>query len=197
MSETVITMLAPMPRWESGSRERLADAALGLFASQGFERTTVAEIAAAAGLTERTFFRYYGDKREVLFAGQDDFEDLFLTGLAGSSASAPMDLVAAALENAAGFFPDERREWSRARQAVIVANPALAEREQHKLSALADTLTATLIDRGVEETTAALAAEAGVSVFRRTFADWIRPDQTLPFATLQRETLARLRTLMA
>lgn len=186
-----------MPRWESGSRERLADAALGLFASQGFERTTVAEIAAAAGLTERTFFRYYADKREVLFAGQEDFEGLFLTGLAASPATAPMDLVAAALEHAAGFFPDEKRQWSRARQAIIAANPALAEREQHKMSALAATLTAALVERGVEETTAGLAAEAGISVFRRTFAAWIRPGQTSPFATLQRETLARLRTLLA
>jgi AcrR family transcriptional regulator len=185
-----------MPRWESGSRERLADAALGLFASQGFERTTVAEIAAAAGLTERTFFRYYADKREVLFADQDEFEALFLTGLAGSSATAPMDLVAAALENAAGFFPDEKRAWSRARQEIIAANPALAEREQHKMSALATTLTAALVDRGVEETTAALAAEAGVSVFRRTFAAWIAPGQTGSFDTLQREILAQLRALL-
>jgi AcrR family transcriptional regulator len=189
-----------MPRWESGSRERLADAAMGLFASQGFERTTVAEIAAAAGLTERTFFRYYADKREVLFAGQQDFEGLFLAGLAdspGSSTTAPMDLVAAALEHAAGFFPDEKRSWSQARQAVIAANPALAEREQHKISALAATLTAALVDRGVTETTAALAAEAGVSVFRRTFAAWIRPGETRPFATLQRETLTQLRALLA
>jgi AcrR family transcriptional regulator len=189
-------MLGRMPRWESGSRERLADAALGLFASQGFERTTVAEIAAAAGLTERTFFRYYGDKREVLFAGQEDFEGLFLTGLAASPATAPMDLVAAALEHAAGFFPDEKRQWSRARQVIIAANPALAEREQHKMSALAATLAGALVERGVEETTAGLAAEAGVSVFRRTFAAWIHPGESRPFATLQRATLARLRALL-
>jgi hypothetical protein len=108
-----------------------------------------------------------------------------------------MDLVAAALEHAADFFPDEQRQWSQARQAVIAANPALAEREQHKISALAATLTAALVERGVAETTAALAAEAGVSVFRRTFAAWIRPGETRPFVTLQRETLAQLRALLA
>lgn len=186
-----------MPRWESGSRERLADAALSLFASQGFEQTTVAEIAAAAGLTERTFFRYYGDKREVLFAGQDEFEGLFLAAMAASTETAPMALVEAALAGAAPFFADEKRAWSRRRQRVIAANPALAEREQHKMSALAAALTSALVERGVDPTAAALAAEAGVSVFRRTFAAWIGDGETRSFDDVQRATLRQLRGLLA
>lgn len=186
-----------MARWQSGARERLAASALELFASHGFERTTVAEIAAEAGLTERTFFRYYADKPEVLFAGQDEFEGLFLAGLAASSSTNPMDLVAAALDHAAAFFPDERRAWSRGRQAVVSGNGALTERELHKLSALADALTSALVERDVDPTAAVLAAEAGVSVFRRSFAAWIAEGETRPFREIQSDVLHQLRALLS
>lgn len=186
-----------MARWQSGARERLAAAALELFTSQGFERTTVAEIAAEAGLTERTFFRYYADKPEVLFAGQDEFEGLFLAGLEASSSTHPMDLVAAALDHAAAFFPDERRSWSRSRQAVVTGNVALQERELHKLSALAQALTSALIERDVDPTAAALAAEAGVSVFRRSFATWITEGETRPFREIQSDVLHQLQALLS
>jgi AcrR family transcriptional regulator len=186
-----------MARWQSGARERLAASALELFVSQGFERTTVAEIAAAAGLTERTFFRYYADKPEVLFAGQDEFEGLFLAGLEASSGTHPMDLVAAALDHAAESFPDERRSWSRRRQAVVAGNVALQERELHKLSALADALTSALVEREVDPTAAALAAEAGVSVFRRSFAAWIAEGETRTFGDMQRDVLHQLQELLS
>ena len=187
----------PVARWRSGARERLAASALELFVSQGFERTTVAEIAADAGLTERTFFRYYADKPEVLFAGQDEFEGLFLDGLELSGSDRPMDLVAAALDHAAGFFPDERRPWSRTRQAVVSGNVALQERELHKMSSLAAALTSALVERGVDPVAAALAAEAGVSVFRRAFAAWIAEGETRPFREIQRGVLSQLRELLA
>jgi AcrR family transcriptional regulator len=186
-----------MARWQSGARERLAAAALDLFASQGFERTTVAEIAAAAGLTERTFFRYYADKPEVLFPGQEEFDALFLGGLEASTSSRPMDLVAAALDHAATFFPDDRRAWSRNRRAVVRSNVALQERELHKMSALADALTAALVARDIDPIAAALAAEAGVSVFRRAFAAWVNKEETRPFANIQREVLHQLQVLLS
>jgi len=186
-----------MARWQSGARERLAASALRLFASQGFERTTVAEIAAEAGLTERTFFRYYADKPEVLFAGQDDFQGLFLHGLQACSSDHPMELIAAAIEHAAAFFPDERRSWSRSRQAVVTGNVALQERELHKMSALANALTAALTKCGTDHTAAALAAEAGVSVFRRSFALWIAEGEDRPFTDIQRGVLNQLQTLLA
>jgi AcrR family transcriptional regulator len=185
-----------MARWQSGSRERLAASALRLFATRGFDGTTVAEIAAEAGLTERTFFRYYADKREVLFAGEGEFEGLFLDGLRSSTSDRPMELLAAALEHAAAFFPDERRPWSRDRQVVVAGNPALRERELHKMAALADALTAALIERGIDATTAALAAEATVSVFRRSFAAWIAEGESRPFAEIQRSVLGRLQALL-
>lgn len=186
-----------MARWESGSRERLAEAAMRLYATRGFDQTTVAEIAAEAGLTERTFFRYYADKREVLFTDQASFEKLFLSGLAETEGEDPMALVAAAIGRAADFFPEEKRPWSRARQQVMAANEALAEREQHKMSALARSLTAALVARGIDPTVAALAAEAGVSVFRRSFAAWLAEGETRPFAQIQDEVLAQLRGLLA
>ena len=185
-----------MARWESGSRERLAAAALRLFASHGFERTTVAEIAAEAGLTERTFYRYYADKPEVLFAGQGEFERLFLDGLAVSTSTRPMELVGAALDHAAGFFPDDRRPWSRSRQVIVTGNPALQERELRKMSALADALTSEITARGIEATTAALAAEATVSVFRRSFAAWIVEDESRSFADIQRSVLHQLQAML-
>ncbi len=186
-----------MVRWQAGTRERLAESALRLFASQGFERTTVAEIAADAGLTERTFFRYFADKPEVLFAGQEEFERVFLDGLESSSASQPMELITAALEHAAGFFADDRLRWSRARHAVVAANSPLQERELHKMSSLVDALAGALVSRGVDPIAAALAAEAGVSVFRRSFATWIAEGDSRSFADIQRGVLDQFQALLS
>jgi AcrR family transcriptional regulator len=185
-----------MVRWQPGARERLQAAALERFAAQGFDGTTVAEIAATAGLTERTFFRYFADKREVLFFGQDEFERLFVTGIAGSAETDPMAIVAGALEAATGFFPDERRAWSRARQGVIDADPGLQERELLKLSGLAAAMTRGLRERGVDPTAAALAAESGVAVFRVAFATWIAEGEERSLAEVQRAVLAELRSLV-
>src|ERR1700712_1362636 len=103
-----------MVRWEPGARERLQAAALDLFATQGFEQTTTADIAQAVGLTERTFFRHFTDKREVVFHGQQAYVRAFLDGIDAAPVGAtPLELIAAALASAAGFFPDERRAHSR------------------------------------------------------------------------------------
>jgi AcrR family transcriptional regulator len=116
----------------------LQQAALELFASRGYEQTTATEIAQAVGLTERTFFRHFSDKREVLFHGQDVFVQAFLDGVeAAPPGATPIELVGSALRSAAALFPDGRRSHSRARQAVIDQNPALRERESHKLAGLA------------------------------------------------------------
>ncbi|MGI3781294.1 MAG: TetR family transcriptional regulator, partial [Janthinobacterium lividum] len=99
-----------MVRWEPGAQERLQAAALDLYACRGFEQTTAADIASSVGLTERTFFRYFADKREVLFAGQEHFRQVFLDGVAAAPEDASaLDAVASALQAAAAFFPDERR----------------------------------------------------------------------------------------
>jgi AcrR family transcriptional regulator len=186
-----------MPRWEGDARRRLQQAALELFADRGYDRVTVAEIAVAAGLTERTFYRHYADKREVLFRGPDEFEENFLRGAAEETGDDAMTLVVAALERGAGFFSPERRPWSRARQAVVDATPALQERELLKLSALASTLTGALTERGVDAVTAALAAESGVTVFRTAFAVWIGAGEERSFPEVQQGVLAQLHGLLA
>jgi AcrR family transcriptional regulator len=187
-----------MARWQAGARERLQAAALERFAEQGFDGTTVAEIAATAGLTERTFFRYFADKREVLFQGQNDFERRFISAIEEAEDGAdPMSTVGAALNRAAGFFQEERRSWSRARHAVIEADPGLRERELLKMSLLAVAMAGALRDRGVDATVATLAAESGVAVFRVAFAKWVSDDEARPFPDLLTATFAELRGLVS
>ena len=185
-----------MVRWEPGTRERLQQAALALFTERGFDGTTVADIAEAAGTTERTFFRYFSDKREVLFHGQEEFERVFLDSVAGADAS-PAALLASVLDRAAELFPEERRPWSRARQAVVVSHPALQERELLKMARLAAALTTGLTERGLDPTIASLTAESIVSVFRTSFAQWVAEDETRSFAELVGTTRDQLQHLTA
>lgn len=185
-----------MARWEPGAAARLQHAALELFGSRGYEQTTAAEIAQAAGLTERTFFRYFGDKREVLFYGQDTFVGAFLDGMATATADpTPMELIAAALAGAASFFPDDRRPFSRMRQAVIDSNPALQERERHKLASLAVTIAEALRERGVPEPAATLAAQSGATVFDIAFVQWISEGEHRSLTDIAVLTLTELRAL--
>jgi AcrR family transcriptional regulator len=185
-----------MARWEPGTTERLQQAALELFATRGYEQTTATEIAQSVGLTERTFFRHFSDKREVLFHGQDLFVQAFLDGVEAAPPDAPpIEIVASALRSAAGMFPDERRPWSRARQAVIVQNPALQERESHKLAALGAVIADALRARGVDGLAAKLAAESGATVFGIAFTQWLREDEQRSLADISEDVLRELRTL--
>ncbi|MEA9985644.1 MULTISPECIES: TetR family transcriptional regulator [Subtercola] len=166
-----------MARWEPAARERLQKAALELFVANGFDETTVADIAAAVGLTERTFYRYFTDKREVLFGGQQEFRQGFIDGVTAAAPDArPLDIVAASVAGvcrASHVFNEERRPYSRLRQKVIAAHPELQERELLKMASLAGVLAAALRERGVTEPAASLAAESGVTVFRLSFEHWI------------------------
>jgi AcrR family transcriptional regulator len=184
-------------RWEPGSRERLRTAALDLFLERGFEKTTTADIAAAAGLTERSFFRHFADKREVLFSGQEVLEQIFLDGVAAAPSDAgPLALVSAALEAITSFFPDERREHSRRRQAVIDAYPALRERESLKLAQLAGQLGGALRARGIDEPAATLAAQSAVAVFGVSFGQWLGVGETRSLGRIQTEVMAELVALL-
>jgi AcrR family transcriptional regulator len=197
-SVTVITTLGGMARWEPGARQRLQEAALELFAARGFEQTTATEIAQSVGLTERTFYRHFSDKREVLFYGQDQFVQAFLDGVAAAPpAASPIEIVAHALRSAAALFPDDRRSNSRLRQSVIEQNPALRERESHKLAGLATTLADALRARGVDELAAILAAESGVTVFGIAFAKWIAEDEQRSLADIAAAVLRELLALAA
>jgi AcrR family transcriptional regulator len=186
-----------MGRWEPDARGRLAEAAFALYAERGFEQTTVAEIAARAGLTERTFFRHFADKREVLFAGSSELQDLLVRTLdATPEEMAPIDAVAVALA-AAGALLQQRREHARRRQSIIAANAELQERELIKLASLAAALADTLRRRGVAEPTASLAAEAGIAVFRIAFERWVAgPDERVLTEHI-RESFDQLRAVTA
>ncbi|AKJ08760.1 TetR family transcriptional regulator [Streptomyces incarnatus] len=184
-----------MGRWEPDARGRLAQAALELYAEHGYEQTTVAQIAKRAGLTERTFFRHYADKREVLFAGAGELEELIVRAVAGAPETAvPLDALSAGLDAAAEVFAD-RREFARRRHAVITANAELRERELIKFASMAAALAGTLRGRGVAEPTASLAAEAGVAVFKVAFERWIAPGEERPMRQLIRESLTELKTV--
>jgi AcrR family transcriptional regulator len=172
-------------------------AALELYVERGFEQTTVAEIARRAGLTERTFFRHFADKREVLFWGQSALRELMVSTVANAPESAgPIDAIAAALE-AAGAALEERREGARQRQSVIAANAELQERELIKLATLAVALAGALRERGVPDPAASLAAEAGIAVFKIAFGRWISEDGQPDLAQLMRESLGDLKTVTA
>jgi AcrR family transcriptional regulator len=186
-----------MSRWEPDARGRLQLAAMELYVERGFEQTTVAEIAERAGLTERTFFRHFADKREVLFRGQDQLLELFVSAVAGAPADAsPLEAVAAALAAAAAEF-EPRRPWSQERGRVILANPGLQERELIKLAGMSSAVAAALRERGVGEPAASLAAQSGIAVFHIAFAQWIDADNTREFSQIITEALAALKVVAA
>jgi AcrR family transcriptional regulator len=197
MSAAVVKYDRAMSRWEPNARGRLEQAALELYLERGFEQTTVAEIARRAGLTERTFFRYFADKREVLFWGAGALQQLIVSTVAGvPDSAAPIDAVAAALE-AAGAALQERREGARQRQAVIVANAELQERELIKLASLASAMAGVLRRRGVKDPAASLAAEAGIVVFRIAFERWVSETGQADLPQLIRESLDELKAVTA
>jgi AcrR family transcriptional regulator len=163
-----------------------------LFAERGYEATTVAGIAERAGVTERTFFRHFADKREVLFPGEEQLEAVFVDAIAGAPADASLTgLLIAALDAGGGALQDLRgREFARTRNAIITANAQLQERELLKLAKLSRAVTAALVARGVADVPARLAGDLVVSVFATAFARWIAPGETRDLVELQRDGLA-------
>jgi AcrR family transcriptional regulator len=197
MSVADINTMEAMARWEPDSRDRLRQAALDLYGERGFENTTVAEIAKRAGLTERTFFRHFADKREVLFAGSEALEERLVRTVAEAPASAaPLDAVAAGLEALGEVLP-QRAETSRRRQGVIAANAELQERELIKLASLSEALAGALRGRGLGDAAAHLVAEVGIAVFKTAFERWIGESEEREFATVVRESIGELKLLAA
>jgi AcrR family transcriptional regulator len=197
MSRCVIAdRIGRMGRWEPNASGRLRAAAMELYLERGYEQTTVADIAQRAGLTARTFFRYFADKREVLFAGATDLQGHLVSALERAPASAPpMAAVAAALYAAGDVLVD--REYSRKRQTVITANAELQERELIKLASLSAAFAGALRGRGVPDAEASLAAETGVAVFRVGFERWINGPDERPLAEVMKESLEQLSGLTA
>lgn len=197
MSVTVIRYYRIMSRWQPDAVGRLRQAAMELYVERGFEQTTVAEIAERAGLTERTFFRHFSDKREVLFPDQNDFQDRFVDAVAGAPDDAsPLEAVTIALHAVATVF-EPRRPWSKERQIVINATPGLLERELIKLAGVSREMATTLRERGVSEPAASLTAESAMSIFHIAFQRWIADDNTLGFSAIIDESLAALKAVTA
>jgi AcrR family transcriptional regulator len=168
-----------------------------LFDELGFEQTTVAQIARRAGLTERTFFRHFADKREVLFSGAGALRELLVSAVAGTpDSAAPMDAVAAGLEAMGSLLREQRgRGFARRHQSIIAANPELQERELIKLASLASALAETLRERGVGEPAASLSAEVGIAAFKVAFERWVGETDERDLTDLIRESLDELRAL--
>ena len=186
-----------MSRWKPDAEGRLTKAAITLFEEQGYDDTTVAQIAEAAGLTKRTFFRYFTDKREVLFNGSHELEERWIGGIQAAPPDAgPMAAVSAGLDEVADLFAG-RHPFASMRAEIIAANPELQERELIKLQSLAGAVKAALVDRGVSENAAVLAAQAGVTVFHVAFARWVAQDDPAAFRRLMDESLDELRSVTA
>jgi AcrR family transcriptional regulator len=186
-----------MARWEPDARGRLEEAAMGLYAEHGFENTTVAEIAERAGLTERTFFRHFADKREVLFGGSSMLQEQLVSAVANApDSSTPIDAAGRGLEAAAALL-QERRPLARMRQAIIAANAELRERELSKLASLASAIAETLRERGVEDPAASLTAEVAIAIFRTAFERWIAEANEQTFPQIIQESVDQLKALTA
>jgi AcrR family transcriptional regulator len=182
-----------MSRWEPNARERLVGAAMELFVDRGYEGVTIAEIAERAGLTKRTFFRHFADKREILFGGQDMLRQLFAEAIAGAPVAArPMEAVSAGLQAFAAGFGPERRDFAMQRQALIAAHPDLQERDLLKRAALNAAMAEALRERGIEEPTASLAAQIGDLALSAAYLRWLEPANQQTLADLAEEALRDL-----
>jgi AcrR family transcriptional regulator len=184
-----------MPRWEPDAEARLLDAALALFEERGYDETTVAEIAERAGLTKRTFFRYFADKREVLFWGAANIEDRF-TGAIQSvpPAASALDAVALGLE-AFGRSLELQGEVAARRIRIVRASSELSERQLIKFASMAEAASRALRSRGVSADAAVLAAETGMTIFRVATARWLEGPSAKPLPQLIAEAFAQLRAV--
>ena len=186
-----------MPRWDPNPRERLEEAALDLFLERGYEATTVAEITRRATLTHRSFYRYFTDKREVLFYGSEELSRQLVTSLAEVAPDLPPIAVAIeAIALAVEHFP-ERRSYSKRRRSAIEASPELQERELQKLSTLSGVLTRALLDRGAPETEASLSADSSVAIFKVAFERWSGGGTDNDLSALIRETGSQFKAIAA
>jgi AcrR family transcriptional regulator len=167
-----------MPRDGEKVRRRLQEAALELYQDGGYDRTTAAQIAAKAGVTGRTFFRHFADKREVLFGGEEQFAAA-LTGaiIDAPQGLGPLETLFHAFRTVEPIFV-ENRSFSTRRQMVIASNPALQERAQTKRQALTATVVSALVQRAVPQRLARLAAQLGMAALNTAVSGWFESGST-------------------
>jgi AcrR family transcriptional regulator len=177
-----------MPRWEPHARERLEAAALELFAVRGYQAVTVPEITQRAGLTKASYFRYFADKREVLFFGQALVVDAIRHGVeAAADGASPRQQVEGALDAAAVLFTPERRARAAARQLIIDSEPDLRERLTNKRGAIADAIAAAMRERGETSLTALVASHLGLLAFIAAHQRWVASTDGDNFAASARD----------
>lgn len=165
-----------------------------LYDRHGYDQTTT-QIAQQAGLAQRTFFRHFADKREVLFGGAHRLQEFLVRGVNDAPAStALLEAVTGAMSAASEVFPAER-DLSRQRQRIIAANPELQEREQIKLTSLSAALSGALRERGVPDRAVRLAADVGIAVFKAAYERWLQEPDQEDFGELMRDALEQLRAV--
>ena len=178
-----------MARWEPGTKERLREAALARFVARGFDETSVEEIAGEAGVTERTFFRHFPDKEEVLFDEDDDLLAVLLSGMhdhlvdAPGSIDEPLVVARAAVRRLGTTFEGDRTRH-RQRARVLSSSSALVSRQLLKEQRWTEALTQELIAAGVERRRAAAAAATAGIGLRLAYAEWTGRTRTAPLLTL-------------
>ncbi|MFI5841708.1 TetR/AcrR family transcriptional regulator [Catenuloplanes sp. NPDC051500] len=166
-----------MSRWPSDGRERLRQAALELFAEQGFAATTVPEITARAGLTTRTFFRHFPDKRAVLFVDEDEISEMVARLMAEAPAAVePMALIRDGLRVLAETRFEGRRPELRARRALVATDAGLQERDLRKRAAMAEAIRTGFLTRGIDASRAALLGEVCATVLSLSIEEWLDSD---------------------
>jgi AcrR family transcriptional regulator len=171
----------PVSRWAPDARERLETAALDLFAENGYEETTVAQIADRAGLNRATFFRHFADKREVLFGGEDVLAGLFADAIRAASPDATLtECLQAAFAAAEAAMTPQQRAKAAQRVLVVAANSELQERGLLKHARIARSINAALRERGADELTARLGAEVGMLAFTIAVERWMEADNDEP-----------------
>ena len=171
-----------MSRWAPDARERLEAAALELFVENGYEQTTVAQIADRAGLNRATFFRHFADKREVLFGGEDVLAGLFADGIRAASAQATLtECLQAAFAAAEVAMTPRQRSKAAQRVLVVAANTEVQERGLLKHARIARSISAALRERGADELMARLGAEVAMLAFSIAVERWMESDDDQPF----------------
>ncbi|HWE91567.1 MAG TPA: TetR/AcrR family transcriptional regulator [Pseudonocardiaceae bacterium] len=185
-----------MGRWEPNPRGRLAKAAVELFVAQGFEQTTGAQIAARAGMHERSFFRLFPDKREVFFQALETAQREAMAAIVDAPEdTAPIDAVAAALEQRCAVI-QQHPGAALTRHGLIAANAELRERDLSKHAEFATGMAEALRERGTPEPAATLAADTAMGVFRIAFDRWIGEPEHQDLPTLFRDGLSELASIL-
>ncbi len=185
-----------MSRWDPNASGRLQQAAIALYLERGYEDVTVAEIAERAGLTKRTFFRHFADKREVLFSGSADFEHTVVDAVRTAPTTAqPMDAVMRALAHG-GAGLTNWGEPVRQRQGIVGSSTELRERELIKMDALTTAIADALRYRRVENLTATLVAQVGVAAFMTAFQQWTEAKEPQDVSAIIDDALRRIRAAL-